>query len=148
MNSEECLKILINHQEWRRGGDKPPAYKPKDIGEAVDYAIQALTQEEAVASGAGKLSAAMTTDHELLSVIEDARAKAEYMRLNGLYRASEEWSEHADRLQSLLDGGDAGVSDDYVAAVCESYEFMEGDKLNATSLAIAIKAPLKPTGEV
>ena len=43
----------------------------------------------------------MTSTNDLRKVIASARAKAEYMRLQGMYRAQEEWEEFADHLAAI-----------------------------------------------
>lgn len=43
----------------------------------------------------------MTNTDEIGALIVSARAKAEYMRLQGMYRSQEEWQEFADRLAAI-----------------------------------------------
>ena len=38
MNTKEALKILKNHNEWRRGKECTP-YSPTIIGEAIDIMV-------------------------------------------------------------------------------------------------------------
>lgn len=45
MTTEEALVILIDHQRWRRGADIP-MLEPKEIGEALDVAINVLKQRK------------------------------------------------------------------------------------------------------
>lgn len=44
MTTEEALVILIDHQRWRRGADIP-MLEPKEIGEAIDVAIEVLKEK-------------------------------------------------------------------------------------------------------
>lgn len=36
------LHLLINYQKWRRGCEETPMPNPKEIGDALDYAIEFL----------------------------------------------------------------------------------------------------------
>lgn len=45
MNKKECIKILSDHQAWRRGDDTKPMTDPKTLGLAIDYAIHLLKQK-------------------------------------------------------------------------------------------------------
>ena len=60
MTEKEALKVLVEHQKWRRGEEpygwsedpvavKPMPYSPKEVGEALDIAIGALSFAEAAA---------------------------------------------------------------------------------------------------
>lgn len=43
MKTKEVIDTLTRYNEWRRGADiKQP--DPKEIGEAIDYAIKGLTE--------------------------------------------------------------------------------------------------------
>lgn len=42
MTKKEALKILTEHQLWRRGSDEVPMATPKQLGEAIDVAIKQL----------------------------------------------------------------------------------------------------------
>jgi len=44
MNKKECIKILSDHQAWRRGDDTKPMTNPRELGLAIDYAIHLLKQ--------------------------------------------------------------------------------------------------------
>jgi len=44
MNREEIIKILKEHNEWRRGNDDYEMTEPKDLGIAIDEAIKLLKQ--------------------------------------------------------------------------------------------------------
>ena len=44
MTTEEALVILIDHQRLRRGADIP-MLEPKEIGEAIDVAIEVLKEK-------------------------------------------------------------------------------------------------------
>lgn len=41
MTIDECIKILTEHNLWRRGADTPMG-NVKELGEAIDYAIEEL----------------------------------------------------------------------------------------------------------
>ena len=43
MKQLEAIKILINANKWRRGAEMP---NPKQIGEAIDFAILKLKQNK------------------------------------------------------------------------------------------------------
>lgn len=43
MTKEQALKILQDFQLWRRGSDDIPQPEPKEIGIAIDVAIECLT---------------------------------------------------------------------------------------------------------
>jgi len=45
MDNKECIKILKQHNAWRRGGDGKMT-EPKLIGEAMDYAVKALEDDK------------------------------------------------------------------------------------------------------
>lgn len=48
MKLEEALKILVNHNKWRRDQSVPPIMKqtdPKQLGIAIDIAIDTLTEK-------------------------------------------------------------------------------------------------------
>lgn len=42
MNITEAIKILENHNRWRRGGVSTSLQNPVDLGIAIDIAIQEL----------------------------------------------------------------------------------------------------------
>jgi hypothetical protein len=42
MNLQEALKILVIYNKWRRGSDDVELPGPKEIGEAIDVAINIL----------------------------------------------------------------------------------------------------------
>ena len=44
MDKQEVIKILEQHNKWRRGADIE-MLSPKDIGKAIDYAIKYLKDE-------------------------------------------------------------------------------------------------------
>ena len=47
MNLDETIKTLQNYNKWRRSNEFPPQMEqpnPKLIGEAIDFAIEALTE--------------------------------------------------------------------------------------------------------
>lgn len=46
MTNTEALEILEQYQEWRRGADTE-MLGPKDIGKAIDVAIDALKRTSA-----------------------------------------------------------------------------------------------------
>jgi len=41
MNLDECITILTEHNKWRRGADIPMV-EQRQLGEAIDYAIEEL----------------------------------------------------------------------------------------------------------
>lgn len=51
MNLERCIQILTEHNKWRRGvapydgmpPNKMPEATPKELGEAIDFAINKLS---------------------------------------------------------------------------------------------------------
>ena len=43
MTEKEALKILVEHNKWRRGSETE-MLPPKLIGEAIDIAIECLTK--------------------------------------------------------------------------------------------------------
>lgn len=45
MTKKRALEILEAHNKWRRGSDAIPMQDPKDIGEALEVAIQALKKQ-------------------------------------------------------------------------------------------------------
>lgn len=46
MTKLEALKILIAHNAWRRGAEIPQAH-PREIGRAIDVAIEHLRKKKA-----------------------------------------------------------------------------------------------------
>lgn len=42
MTIEEAIKVLHEHQLWRRGSDEYPATDPKKLGQAIDIALEAM----------------------------------------------------------------------------------------------------------
>lgn len=44
MNRDEAIEILTQHQLWRRGADMDMPNTPKELGTAIDLAIEALKQ--------------------------------------------------------------------------------------------------------
>lgn len=42
MNLSEAIKVLEDHQAWRKGDDTKPATDPKRLTEAIDIAIHLL----------------------------------------------------------------------------------------------------------
>lgn len=44
MNNTEVIKILTEHNQWRRGGDNIP-HNPETIGKAIDAAIELLERK-------------------------------------------------------------------------------------------------------
>lgn len=44
MNQQQAVKILKQHNAWRRG-DEIPQLDPKDVGEAIDTAVRLLSKK-------------------------------------------------------------------------------------------------------
>jgi hypothetical protein len=42
MTPDDCITILTEHNKWRRGADDLPMGDPRQIGLAIDYAIERL----------------------------------------------------------------------------------------------------------
>lgn len=42
MKLEGVIKILENHQKWRRGDDSVPMTDPKELGESLDVTLELL----------------------------------------------------------------------------------------------------------
>lgn len=42
MKLEDVIKILENHQKWRRGDDSVPMTDPKELGESLDVTLELL----------------------------------------------------------------------------------------------------------
>ena len=49
MTNDEAVKVLADHNEWRRGNDDFPATNPTKLGLAIEVAIAALSAQEPVA---------------------------------------------------------------------------------------------------
>ena len=43
MTIERCIEVLTLHNDWRRGAEIP-MLEPKEIGEAIEFAIAALLE--------------------------------------------------------------------------------------------------------
>ena len=46
MTTEQVIRILKAHNDWRRGITDNPGSTPKELGEAIDVAIQVLREKE------------------------------------------------------------------------------------------------------
>lgn len=44
MTLKEAIKVLSDHNKWRRGSEKVRQHESKDIGEAIDIAVHLLKQ--------------------------------------------------------------------------------------------------------
>lgn len=42
MNKEKVIEILKTHNKWRRGNENIEMLNPKEIGQAIDFAIKYL----------------------------------------------------------------------------------------------------------
>lgn len=51
MEIKQAVEILKAHNEWRKGADTPHT-EPKDLGDAIDTVIEALSQPKEVESDA------------------------------------------------------------------------------------------------
>ena len=51
MNIDQAINILTEHNKWRRGqppyefGGEQSAHTPKQIGEAIDFAVDVMARE-------------------------------------------------------------------------------------------------------
>lgn len=46
MTKKEALKILIDHNAWRRGSKEIQMQDPVTLGKALDYAIKYMTEKQ------------------------------------------------------------------------------------------------------
>lgn len=81
MNTDTAIKILKQHNLWRRGGDDTIAMrKPKEIGEAIDVVIEAVSHGPHETPGDGQqstIAALQQQVREMREVIDKLPATAD-----------------------------------------------------------------------
>lgn len=66
------LDTLKRHQAWRRGSDEPMG-DPKEIGEAIDYAIAACEDRDSLQDGIISRDMTIEALRQRVKELEDAK---------------------------------------------------------------------------